>query len=71
MINTITAAYPGFQALPKGVKQMLLLSESLFFEEARPEPLPSARPRPPAAGRSFSLAQMIPPLPRLPSKFSR
>jgi hypothetical protein len=34
-MNSITATYPGFQALPKGIKQMLLISESVFFEEAR------------------------------------
>lgn len=35
-LNSIAATYPGFQALPKGVKQLLLVSESVFFEEARP-----------------------------------
>ena len=25
--------YPGFQALPKGLKQLLVESESFFFEE--------------------------------------
>jgi hypothetical protein len=34
-LHSITATYPGFQSLPKGVKQMLLVSESLFFDEAR------------------------------------
>ena len=34
-LHSITATYPGFQALPKGVKQMLLVSESVFFEETR------------------------------------
>ena len=34
-LNSITATYPGFQSLPKGVKQMLLVSESVFFDEAR------------------------------------
>jgi hypothetical protein len=43
-LNSITATYPGFQSLPKGVKQMLLVSESLFFEEARtPQDLQSAQ----------------------------
>lgn len=31
-MNTILN-YPGFQALPKGAKQMLLASEEYFFEE--------------------------------------
>ena len=34
-MNSITATYPGFQALPKGIKQMLVVSESLFFEESK------------------------------------
>jgi hypothetical protein len=34
-LHSITATYPGFQSLPKGVKQMLLVSESVFFDEAR------------------------------------
>ncbi len=34
-LSSITATYPGFQSLPKGVKQMLLVSESVFFDEAR------------------------------------
>ena len=33
-MNTITAAYPGFQALPKGIKRLLVVSESLFFDQA-------------------------------------
>jgi hypothetical protein len=49
-MNSITATYPGFQALPKGIKQMLLISENQFFEEARlPLDLPGARPRTRAA----------------------
>jgi hypothetical protein len=35
ILNSITATYPGFQSLPRGVKQMLLVSESVFFDEAR------------------------------------
>lgn len=35
-LNSIAATYPGFQALPKGVKKLLLVSESVFFEDARP-----------------------------------
>ena len=37
-LNSISATYPGFQSLPKGVKKMLLVTESLFFEDARPLP---------------------------------
>lgn len=32
-MNTSILNYPGFQALPKGVKQMLLVSESHFFDQ--------------------------------------
>jgi hypothetical protein len=32
-MNATILNYPGFQTLPKGVKQMLLVSESYFFEE--------------------------------------
>ena len=35
-MKSVTTTYPGFHALPKGVKQMLLVSESHFFDEARP-----------------------------------
>jgi hypothetical protein len=32
-MKPIMVVYPGFQALPKGLKQMLVESESFFFEE--------------------------------------
>jgi hypothetical protein len=35
-MTTTILDYPGFQALPKGVKQMLLASESYFFDQAAP-----------------------------------
>jgi hypothetical protein len=35
-MNATILNYPGFQTLPKGVKQMLLVSESYFFEEGPP-----------------------------------
>jgi hypothetical protein len=35
-MNTTILSYPGFQALPKGVKQMLLASETYFFENDTP-----------------------------------
>ena len=34
-MNSITATYPGFQSLPKGIKRMLVVSENLFFEQAK------------------------------------
>ncbi len=44
-MRTITLAYPGFQTLPRGVKKMLVVSESFFFGEsdtsktAHPQPV--------------------------------
>lgn len=35
-MNATILNYPGFQTLPKGVKQMLLMSETHFFKEAVP-----------------------------------
>ncbi len=32
-MNTTILNYPGFQSLPKGVRQMLLVSEAYFFNE--------------------------------------
>jgi hypothetical protein len=32
-MKPIMVVYPGFQALPKGLKQLLVESESFFFEE--------------------------------------
>ena len=43
-MNSITATYPGFQALPKGIKQMLVVSESLFFDDAKAAAQPPIRP---------------------------
>jgi len=35
MIKSITVTYPDFQSLPKGIKKLLVASESFFFREAR------------------------------------
>jgi len=35
-MKTIVLTYPGFQSLPKGIKQLLVASESHFFGEATP-----------------------------------
>jgi len=35
-MNTSILNYPGFQTLPKGVKQMLVASESHFFDQPAP-----------------------------------
>lgn len=34
--KSIMVTYPDFQALPKGVKMMLLASEDFYFGEVRP-----------------------------------
>ena len=34
LMNTTILNYPGFQSLPKGARQMLLVSEAHFFEES-------------------------------------
>jgi hypothetical protein len=35
MNKSIICTYPDFRALPKGLKQLLVISENLFFEEAQ------------------------------------
>src|SRR5579863_5605264 len=45
MLKSIVCTYPDFRMLPKGLKQMLLASENLFFNEVS-----SAAPL--SAGRS-------------------
>ncbi|HEY3855375.1 MAG TPA: hypothetical protein VGO67_13370 [Verrucomicrobiae bacterium] len=37
-MNETILNYPGFQSLPKGAKQMLLVSEAHFFDEAVAHP---------------------------------
>lgn len=37
-MKSIMATYPDFQALPKGVKQMLLASETFFFDQTKLHP---------------------------------
>jgi hypothetical protein len=32
-MRTIIFTYPGYQSLPKGIKQMLVASENFFFDE--------------------------------------
>jgi hypothetical protein len=36
-LKSISTTYPGFQALPKGIKQLLVVTESFYFDEARPQ----------------------------------
>jgi hypothetical protein len=35
MNKSIVCTYPDFRELPKGLKQLLVISENLFFEEAQ------------------------------------
>jgi hypothetical protein len=37
-MKSIVVTYPDYQSLPKGIKKMLVASESLFFAEANPAP---------------------------------
>jgi hypothetical protein len=51
--RSIAFAYPGFQALPRGIKKMLVLTETFFFGEEKERSvadlrLPSAGWQPPA-----------------------
>lgn len=38
-MNSFIYSYPGFQTLPRGIKQMLVTSEDNFFKNARPTPI--------------------------------
>lgn len=38
-MKSIVFTYPDFRELPKGLKQMLVVSETLFFEEIQTMPL--------------------------------
>jgi hypothetical protein len=42
-MKSILVTYPNFRLLPKGLKQLLLASESFFFEEATSPPRREAR----------------------------
>jgi hypothetical protein len=37
-MKSIVTTYPDYQSLPKGIKMMLVASESLFFEDAKSAP---------------------------------
>ena len=48
-MKLIMMTYPGFQDLPKGVKKMLLASETFFFDETHRQtkrPTPGSLPLP-------------------------
>lgn len=64
-MKSIMVTYPGFQGLPKGIKQLLLASESHFFEEAKSAPLPSTFSHPdywaPSAARKPAAVHTLSP----------
>ncbi len=35
MLKSVAYSYPGFQSLPRGIKKMLLFSESFFFSDEK------------------------------------
>ncbi len=37
-MKSIMTTYPNFQALPRGIKRLLLASETFFFGEAQAKP---------------------------------
>ena len=43
MLKSIVCTYPDFRTLPKGLKQMLVISENLFFEEMHTAPVEAFR----------------------------
>ncbi len=42
-MKTILLTYPGFQTLPRGIKQMLVVTENDFFSKAVPVKVSGAR----------------------------
>jgi len=43
-MNTTILSYPGFQTLPRGIKQMLVASEAHFFDQPASHHTGNARP---------------------------
>ena len=54
-MKSILVTYPDFRSLPKGIKRMLLISESLFFEAAKPASDPYASHEAPVTLASHDL----------------
>jgi hypothetical protein len=59
-MKSIVATYPEFHSLPKGIKQLLVNSETLFFQDARSL---SAITRQPARNLWASPNPVVPPSP--------
>ena len=53
-MKPIMMTYPGYQSLPKGLKQMLVESESFFFEEETTFIRRDGRPAYPSANRNIN-----------------
>jgi hypothetical protein len=66
-MSTTILNYPGFQSLPKGVRQMLLVSEAYFFNE--PAPVHREQEAPPMRASRDPMELMG--IPRLPAGFTR
>jgi hypothetical protein len=45
-MKSIVTTYPDFQALPKGVKQLLVTTETLYFQDAKPSAKPLTMGKP-------------------------
>jgi hypothetical protein len=62
-MNSTILNYPGFQTLPKGVKQMLLVSEAHFFDQSAPhhkeQNVVAQEMRPNQGLRNFSASPLI------------
>jgi hypothetical protein len=55
-MSTTILNYPGFQSLPKGIKQLLVASEAHFFDQPAPHHLEfQAATKDTAARRGFKL----------------
>ena len=63
-MKSFILTYPGFQTLPRGIKQMLVASENNFFGDAKPAlaksapgklaPLPASHPRAAGSGSAWA-----------------
>lgn len=60
-MKSILITYPGFQALPKGIKRMLVESENMFFQEATVPARRGEEKRSLVPARNLSQARFSPP----------
>jgi hypothetical protein len=64
-MKTIMFTYPGFQSLPRGIKQMLVTSETLFFAETGTNAANTRSARPGNAGLENAKITQFPAVMRL------